>query len=193
MKIGLLGGSFNPAHEGHLHISRLALERLKLDQLWWLVSPQNPLKSENAMAPLADRLAGAKKIAQADPRIVVTDMEEELGTRHTLDTVLALKTRFDEASFVWVMGADLLAQIHHWKRWRSLFKTVPIAIFARPAYSSRALSARAARRFATSRVSRFRAGALADMKPPAWAYLRTRLNSQSATRIRSRDCPGIDQ
>ena len=185
-RIGLLGGSFNPAHEGHLHISSLALERLKLDQLWWLVSPQNPLKSESGMAQLSDRLKDARKIAAVDPRIVVTDLENEFSTRHTVDTIQALKGQFPRVSFVWVMGADLLVQVPQWKRWRSLFRMVPIAVFARPAYSSRALAGKAARRFAASRIARYRAGALADMRPPAWAFLRTRLNSQSATRIRAR-------
>ncbi len=192
-RIGLLGGSFNPAHEGHVHISALALDRLKLDQVWWLVSPQNPLKSEATMAPLADRIKGARGLASADSRIAVSDLESELGTRHTVDTLQALKRRFPGDAFVWVMGADLLPQISRWKNWRTLFRTVPIAIFARPAYSSRALSAKAARRFAASRISRYRAGALADLAPPAWVYLRTRLNSQSATKIRSRDCPGAER
>ncbi len=189
-RIGLLGGSFNPAHEGHLHISSLALRRLKLDQLWWLVSPQNPLKPESDMAPLSERLSGAKKFAAADPRIIVTDLEKELSTRHTVDTIEALKRLYPGVSFVWVMGADLLVQLGGWKRWRTLFRTVPIAIFARPAYSSRALTSKAARRFAASRIERFRAGALADMRPPAWAYLRTRLNPQSATRIRAENQRG---
>lgn len=189
-RIGLLGGSFNPAHEGHLHISALALHRLKLDQLWWLVSPQNPLKSESGMALLSNRLNGAKKVAAADPRIVVSDIETELSTRHTVDTIEALKRQFPGTSFVWVMGADLLVQLPNWKRWRTLFRTVPIAVFARPAYSSRALAGKAARRFAASRISRYRSGALADMRPPAWAFLRTRLNRQSATRIRADKCHG---
>ena len=184
-RIGLLGGSFNPAHDGHVHISALALRRLKLDQLWWLVSPQNPLKPESGMASLPERIKGAKKIAAADPRIIVTDLETQLETRHTVDTVKALKRRYPEVSFVWVMGADLLVQVPHWKNWRSLFRTVPIAVFARPAYSSRALTGKAARRFRAFRVARFRVGALADLRPPAWAFLRTRLNPQSATRIRA--------
>lgn len=185
MRIGLLGGSFNPAHEGHVHISGLALDKLKLDQLWWLVSPQNPLKSESGMAPLSERLETARKVAAVDPRIIITDLETQLGTRHTVDTVEALKRRNSGALFVWIMGADLLLQVSHWKQWRRLFRSIPIAVFARPAYSSRALSSKAARRFAGSRVSRFRMGALAGLRPPAWGFLRTRLNRQSATRIRS--------
>lgn len=186
-KIGLLGGSFNPAHEGHLHISSLALKRLKLDELWWLVSPQNPLKSESSMASLPKRLRDAKKVAGVNPRIIVTDVEDELSTRYTVDSIEALKRRYPGVSFVWIMGADLLTEVPKWKNWRQLFRSVPIAIFARPAYSSRALSSKAARRFAGSRIARSRIGSLADMRPPAWAFLRTRLNRESATRIRARE------
>lgn len=139
------------------------------------------------MASFAKRIKGAEKIAAVDPRIVVTDLEKWLSTRHTVDTIQALKRQFPGVSFVWVMGADLLVEVSHWKRWRTLFRTVPIAIFARPAYSSRALSSKAARRFAASRIARFRTSALADMRPPAWAFLRTRLNQQSATSIRGRE------
>ena len=184
-RIGLLGGSFNPAHEGHLHISTLALEQLNLDQVWWLVSLQNPLKPLAGMASFADRFRQARKIAAVDRRIVVSDFEEKASSRYTVDTIAALKAQFPGVSFVWVMGSDLLPQMPHWKRWRQLFRTLPIAIFARPAYSSRALSSKAARRFAASRVARFRSSALADMRPPAWAFLRTRLNRESATRIRA--------
>ncbi len=184
-RIGLLGGSFNPAHDGHVHISVLALERLKLDQLWWLVSPQNPLKPASDMAPFAARLKDARKVAAVDPRIVVSDFEENHASPYTVDTIVALKQQFPKDSFVWVMGADLLVQMPRWSRWRSLFRIVPIAIFARPAYCSRALAGKAARRFRGSRISRFRARSLADMKPPAWTFLRTRLNTQSATRIRA--------
>ena len=189
-RVGLLGGSFNPAHEGHLHISTLALKLLKLDQLWWLVSPQNPLKPKLGMASLKDRIKVAKKIAASNPDIVVSDLENSLSTCHTVDTIEALKAEFPQVSFVWVMGADLLVQVPHWKRWRALFKMVPIAIFSRPAYSARALSGKAARRFKGARIARYRVGSLAKMRPPAWAYMRTRLNRQSATRIRAKDGQG---
>ncbi len=185
-RIGLLGGSFNPAHEGHLHISRLALEELRLDQVWWLVAPQNPLKSADDMAPFATRLALAEKATAEDTRIVVTGIEQELGTRYTLDTVRALKKKYPEARFVLVMGADLLAELPKWKGWRSLFRTVPIAVFARPTYSLRALSGTAARRFARFRIKWYRAGSLAAKRPPVWAFLHTRPNAQSATKIRAR-------
>jgi len=183
-RIGLLGGSFNPAHGGHLHISRLALERLRLDELWWLVSPQNPLKPAAGMAPLGKRLARARAIVD-EPRIVVTALERDLGTRYAVDTLHILKGRFPHTRFVWVMGADNLVQVPRWKRWRTVFRTVPIAVFARPTYSLKALSGRAARRFADARVRATGAAGLAERKPPAWVFLRTRLHGGSATRIRA--------
>ncbi len=185
-RIGLLGGSFNPAHDGHLHISKLALRRLRLDRVWWLVSPQNPLKSTTGMAPLQERLENARSMAAAEPHITVGDPEVGLGTRYSADTVSALKHRYPDVRFVWIIGADLLQEVHRWKKWRSLFRAIPIAIFARPPYPLRALSSRAARRFAGSRINACRAGALADLRPPAWAYLRTRRHWQSASRIRDR-------
>jgi nicotinate-nucleotide adenylyltransferase len=190
LRVGLLGGSFNPAHEGHLHISSLALKRLKLDQLWWLVSPGNPLKPKLGMASLKDRVKAARKISACNPDIVVSDIENSFSTCYTVDTIEALKAEFPEISFVWIMGADLLVQVPQWKRWRALFKIVPIAIFARPAYSARVLSGKAVRRFNGARVARCRIGSLAKMKPPAWAYVRTQLNNQSATNIRAKDGQG---
>ena len=184
-RIGLLGGSFNPAHEGHLHISVLALERLDLDELWWLVSPQNPLKPSAGMAPLGQRLEAARAIAR-DPRIRVTDIERALGTRYTIDTLRALKTRHPGVRFVWVMGADNLIEIRRWKEWRSIFRMLPIAVFARPSYVLRALRSGAARRFASARKGRLRAADLAGLDPPAWVLLQTPRHAASATRIRAR-------
>ena len=173
-----------------MHISSLALKILKLDELWWLVSPQNPLKTKSDMASFKERMRVAKKIAAYNPNIVVSDLENCLSTCHTVDTIKSLKAKFPEISFVWVMGADLLVQVPQWKRWRALFRMVPIAIFSRPAYSVRALSGQAARRFKGARIARYRVGSLAKMRPPAWAYMRTRLNRQSATRIRAKDGHG---
>ena len=185
-RIGLLGGSFNPTHDGHLHISKLALEHLRLDQLWWLVSPQNPLKSSIGMAPLSERLQTAEAMTIDERRITVNDIERDLGTRYTADTVRALKRRHPDVDFVWVMGSDLLKEVHHWKKWRSLFRAIPIAIFARPPYPIGALSSRAARRFSGARLSATRAGTLVGQRPPVWAYFRTRRHSLSATEIRAR-------
>ena len=184
-RVGLLGGSFNPAHEGHLEISRQALEQLRLDEVWWLVSPQNPLKTAAGMAPLEARLDAARALV-GDGRIRVTGIERELGTRYTKDTVFALKRRFPGVRFVWIMGADNLAEVCRWKGWPGIFRTVAIAVFARPSYSFRALSGRAARRFRAARRGVARAGRLADMRPPAWVFLSRPRNPASATRIRAR-------
>jgi len=184
-RIGLLGGSFNPAHEGHLHISELALKLLKLNEIWWLVSPQNPLKSEHGMAPLKDRLARAKRIAQGH-QITATDLEHELDTQFTVDTLAALKQRFHGVNFVWLMGADNLLQIDRWNRWEQVFETVPVAVFARPSYSNEAEKAKASRQFAQYRLDSERADELAEMNPPAWVFLKTPENPISATEIRVR-------
>lgn len=183
-KIGLLGGSFNPAHEGHLHISHLALDRLGLDELWWMVSPQNPLKSTADMASLSDRMVGAKAVAKVDGRIRVTDIERELKTRYTVDTLAALQAEYPDFAFVWIIGADNLRQMPRWKGWRDIFRRVPIAVFPRAPYSLRALNGRAARRFYAARIPAAKASGLVDMSPPAWVFLRAPLHGQSATRIR---------
>ncbi|HJO71596.1 MAG: nicotinate-nucleotide adenylyltransferase [Rhodospirillales bacterium] len=184
-RVGLLGGSFNPAHEGHLEISRQALEQLRLDEVWWLVSPQNPLKTAADMAPFEGRVEAARALV-GDGRIRVTGIECELGTRYTRDTVCALKGRFPAVRFVWIMGADNLAEVCRWKGWPGIFRTVAIAVFARPSYSFRALSGRAARRFRAARQGVARASRLADMRPPAWVFLNRPRNPASATRIRAR-------
>ena len=183
-RIGLLGGSFNPAHRGHLEISRTALERLGLDQVWWLVSPQNPLKPERGMAPLGQRLTGARRLAR-DPRVRVSALEGALGTAYTADTVTALARCFPRCRFVWLMGADNLVQISRWKDWEIIFRTLPVAVFDRPSYSLRALAATAARRFAGHRLPEAAARGLAERTPPAWVFVHQRLNPQSSTRIRA--------
>jgi nicotinate-nucleotide adenylyltransferase len=183
-RIGLLGGSFNPAHAGHRHISLLALKRLGLDEVWWLVSPQNPLKPSRGMAPLARRLADARKAA-AHPRIRVTDIERRLNTRYTIDTVRALKRRHPDHSFVWLIGADNLLQMPAWKSWQALFQAVAIAVFARPSYSLKALAGQAAGRFARYRLPETQARRLTAQTPPAWVFLRIRLHPASATAIRA--------
>jgi nicotinate-nucleotide adenylyltransferase len=182
----LLGGSFNPAHGGHLHISALALKLLDLDQIWWLVSPQNPLKPIAGMAPFQTRVEEARRVAAADPRIIVTDLEDRLGNlRYTADTLKTLRRRFPRVRFVWLMGGDNLVQIPHWERWPEVFRTVPIAVFDRPSYSLKALSGLAAKRFAGYRFPARNARRLAEMKPPAWVFFHTRLDTRSATKIRS--------
>jgi nicotinate-nucleotide adenylyltransferase len=185
LRVGLLGGSFNPAHAGHRHISLLALKLLQLDELWWVVSPQNPLKSTADMAPFAKRLEQARRTAN-HPRIRVTAIEARLNTRYTADTLHALRKRFPHTRFVWIMGADNLAQIPHWERWTEIFGQVPIAVFDRATYSFRALAGKAARRFANRRIDTRHAVDLADLRPPAWVYFHARRHPASASSIRAR-------
>lgn len=180
-----MGGSFNPAHDGHLHIALQAIRRLGLDQVWWLVSPQNPLKPADGMAGLADRLAAARKVGR-HPLIVPTVLETSLGTRFTVDTISALKRRFPNTKFVWIMGSDNLVQLPRWRAWTRLFRMVPVAILPRAAYSLRALGGKAARRFARHRVGPGRARGLAGMIPPAWTALGGPRHPGSATEIRRR-------
>jgi nicotinate-nucleotide adenylyltransferase len=182
--VGLLGGSFNPAHEGHRYISLQALKKLGLDEIWWMVSPQNPLKPVRGMAPFAERLEAARKIAN-HPRIKVTGIERHLGTRYTADTLRALKKRLPRGRFVWLMGADNLIEIPRWDEWAVIFKTVPIAVFDRPTYSLRARGSKAAQRFHRSEISPRRAKFLPLMRPPAWVFLGGRTNPASATSIRA--------
>jgi nicotinate (nicotinamide) nucleotide adenylyltransferase/ribosome silencing factor RsfS/YbeB/iojap len=188
-RIGLLGGSFNPAHDGHLHISRLALSRLDLDEVWWLVSPQNPLKPVASMMPFAGRLEAAMGVAAADPRIRVSDIEARLGSTYTADTLAMLHRRFPHALFVWLMGGDNLVQLPHWKRWQGIFRTVPIAVFDRAGTALPGLAGIAARRFARARIPVSAARRLALMAPPAWVFFHTRLDPRSATRIRAEQQP----
>jgi nicotinate-nucleotide adenylyltransferase len=156
---------------------------LGLDEVWWLVAPQNPLKPVVGMAPFAKRLAAARDFAR-DKRIRVLGLESELGTRYTADTIAALQTLYPRQHFVWLMGADNLAQIRYWQRWRSIFARVPIAVFARPTYCRRALAELAAKRFARRRIVP-PTRRLAWLTPPAWIFLPVKLDPSSATAIRS--------
>ncbi|MGD1880421.1 MAG: nicotinate-nucleotide adenylyltransferase [Kiloniellaceae bacterium] len=184
-RIGLLGGSFNPAHDGHREISETALRRLGLDRVWWLVSPQNPLKPADGMAPQAERIAQARRAA-GDPRILVTGLEARLGSTYTADTLRALVHLLPRVHFVWLMGADNLIQVHLWQDWPQIFNSLPVAVFDRPSYSLRALSGKAARAFARHRLKDSSVRRLAEARPPAWAFIHCRLNPQSATEIRAR-------
>ena len=182
-KVGVLGGSFNPAHGGHRHISQLALRRLALDRVWWLVSPQNPLKERSGMAPLDVRYSKANSIAR-HRRIDVTSLELELKTVYTIDTIRRLKSDVSHVTFVWIMGADNLIEIARWKAWRSLFQYLPVAIFDRANYAREALSSEAARAFARARISDRNVSGLFAKGPPAWAFIRAELHPASATSIR---------
>lgn len=185
-RVGVLGGSFNPAHPGHCHIAELALKLLRLDQVWLLVSPQNPLKTENGMAPLVERLESARAQAGRHPRLRVAALESAWGTRYTADTIATLRIRFPKVRFVWLMGADNMIQVTRWARWTRIFTAVPVAILARSPYSGKALAATAARRMARFRLSGPATRGLADRKPPAWAFFHSRLHPASATAIRAR-------
>jgi len=182
LRIGLLGGSFNPAHEGHIHASEVALKRLGLDYVWWLVSPQNPLKPVAGMASLQQRMASAREMTGRHPRLRVSDIEIQMETRYTIDTVLRLKERFRQVHFVWLMGSDNLLSFHRWHDWERLAKTVPIAIVLRPGAILAPLTARAARQFAVS--ARQSERALATASPPALAVLDAKRSHASATALR---------
>jgi nicotinate-nucleotide adenylyltransferase len=182
-RIGLLGGSFNPAHEGHLAISVEAIKQLRLHQVWWLVAPQNPLKREAETADFDERMACAEALAAGHPALIVTDLEQKLGTRYSIDTLRWLK-RSCRAHFVWLIGADNLAQLPYWRGWRQLVELVPIAVVDREPYSYRALAGRMARRYAGRRKAEREARKLAESPPPAWVYLRLRRQKVSSTAIR---------
>ena len=183
MRVGLFGGSFNPAHDGHAHVAETALIRLGLDRVIWLVSPQNPLKG--APEPIEERMAGAAGFAAA-PSMIVSDIETRLGSAYSIDTIRALKARHPGVRFVWVMGADNLAGFHRWKGWTGIFGELPVAVVARPGSTLRALNSPAARRFASARVP---AGALVASNPPAWSYLAAPLNHASSTALRGSTRP----
>lgn len=183
-RIGLYGGSFNPPHAGHAAVSREALKRLDLDWLWWLVSPQNPLKDSSETEQLAIRLEQAAAWT-LHPRIIATGIEASLGTSYTVDTLRILRARCPGTRFVWIMGADNLADIHRWQEWQTLFELVPVAVVDRPGYGLRALGGPAARRYASSRIDESDATALPLMAPPAWAFLHIPLRSESSTVLRN--------
>lgn len=182
-KIGLLGGSFNPAHAGHRHISLEALKRLGLDEVWWLVSPANPLKDPAILAEYAQRLASAQETA-AHPRIKVLDFEQKEGLRYTVDTLRVLKRRYPGAQFVWLMGADNLAGFHRWRRWREIAALVPIAVFDRSPYQHGALAGRFSTAFARFRLPQESARMLVHRQAPAWVYLFIRPHAASSTDLR---------
>jgi nicotinate-nucleotide adenylyltransferase len=185
MRIGLLGGSFDPPHLAHRAISLFALKRLNLDRIWWLVTPGNPLKDNTHLAPLEERIGRAGALAR-DPRIVVSGLEAVIGAHYTVDTVSYLRRRCPRVRFVWIMGADSLADYHRWKGWRKLANLVPIAVIDRGARGLRALSGKGARALARYRISEARAERLADLPPPAWVFLHGLRLSLSSTELRAR-------
>ncbi len=184
MRIGLFGGSFNPVHEGHLHAAREAGRRLGLDRVWWLVSPQNPLKSVAETEDHARRLDAVRAVADA-PGFVVSDVERRLGSVYTVDTIAALRMRHPRVRFAWIMGADNLAGFHRWRDWTAIMRMVPVAVIARPGEALRARSSPAAQRFRDARVDPAHASVLLEMRPPAWLYLTARLNPASSSALRA--------
>ena len=182
MVIGLLGGSFDPAHEGHAHITREALKRMGLDQVWWLVSPGNPLKARQP-APMAERLARARAV-MPDPRVVISDLEARLGTRATVDTLRKLRALYPGVNFVWLMGADNLVQFHRWNRWRDILRSVPVGVLARPGAGVAARTSVAARAFRVNQIDR--GENLRGRKAPAWCFVNIPMNDASSSAIRAR-------
>ena len=186
MRIGLLGGSFNPPHLAHRAISQFAIKRLKLDRVWWLVTPGNPLKENGALHDLNQRTEAARRMAD-DPRIDVSCLESVIGTRYTVDTITYLRRRAAGLRFVWIMGADNLAQFHRWQNWRRIASEVPIAVIDRPPQSFRALAAPAAQALARYRLPENQAGRLADQRAPAWVFLSGMKLSLSSSGLRNPD------
>lgn len=178
-----MGGSFNPPHEGHVVVARTALKRLRLDRLWWIVTPGNPLKSHDALSSLSQRIEAVEEFAQ-HPAMETTAFEADLGTPFTAATIEFLVARHPLTRFVWVMGADNLAGFHHWQRWRDIAAMVPIAVVDRPAWRFPALSSPAARALARFRLRERDAAKLPLHVPPAWVFLSTRLSEQSSTELR---------
>ncbi len=184
LRIGLLGGSFNPAHVGHLAISREALKRLQLDAVVWLVSPQNPLKAAHG-ASQSERLLAAAQFLRHEGRIHASGIEARFGTRYTIDTLRALRQRWPNARFVWLMGSDNLQQLPRWKQWRDLVRLLPIAVIERPPAPARILRAQAAQAWRRFRQPSEKAGALACISAPAWLWLPVRRHLESSTQIRN--------
>lgn len=182
--IGLLGGSFNPPHDGHLHISELVLARARLDRFWWIVTPGNPLKDHGNLAPLADRVAACREIAR-HPRIDITAFEAAHSVRYSADSLALLKRRRPRQRFVWIMGADNLASFHRWQDWRSIANMVPMIVVDRPGSSFATLSSPAAIALSRYRIDEEDAACLPAMRPPAWTFVHGPRSALSSTAIRA--------
>lgn len=184
-RIGLFGGSFNPAHGGHRAVALYALKWLDLDWIWWLVSPQNPLKDADGYRDYHERLKVTRQVAR-HPRFIVTDLEQQLGTRTTAATLAALAPVLRRGRFVWIMGADSFANLHHWNDWTDIPETIPLAILARPGFSMRALESPAALRYQSDRLPGTLARRLPGSPPPSWCFIPMPLRAESSTAIRAR-------
>ncbi|MGR3364983.1 MAG: nicotinate-nucleotide adenylyltransferase [Maritimibacter harenae] len=183
-RVGLLGGSFDPAHEGHAHITREALKRFDLDEVWWLVSPGNPLK-ENGPRPMEARLARARAVMQ-HPRVTITDIEARLGTRYTAETLGALFHLYPQVHFLWLMGADNLAQFHRWENWDWIMEAVPVGVIARPGERAAARASPAAQVYRNRRVPGHQARRIMQLDPPAWTLINVPMRAHSSSEIRAR-------
>jgi nicotinate-nucleotide adenylyltransferase len=185
MVVGLFGGSFNPPHEGHLLVAEIALRRLNLDQLWWMVTPGNPLKSRRELASLSDRIAMSEELIE-DPRIKVTAFEQNLGGSYTADTLSHVRLRNRSVHFVWIMGADSLRTFHQWQKWQSIVSTFPIAVIDRPGATLSFLSAKMSRTFDYARIDEEDAGILWRKPAPAWTFIHGPRSAISSTSLRAR-------
>lgn len=184
-RIGLFGGSFNPAHRGHVAVALYALKKLELDWIWWLVAPQNPLKDPGDYASYEERVKQVRRVAR-HPRFVVSDVERAFGTTTTAGLLRKLRPEMKRGHFVWIMGADSFADLHRWNNWTYIAETIPLAFLARPGYSIRALNSPAALRYAEYRLANEDAAILADMTPPAWVFVPMPLRGESSTAIRQK-------
>lgn len=184
LRIGLLGGSFDPPHEGHVHITKIALRRMALDRVWWLVSPGNPLKTKGP-ADLERRMAACRDIMR-HPRVAITDIESRLGVRYTADTLSQLMRMYPTARFVWLMGADNLVSFHRWEHWDWIMENAPIGVMARPGAQLQAGLAPAAQRYRRWRVDPMNAAALPFLKAPAWSLITGPMSTLSSTELRRR-------
>jgi nicotinate-nucleotide adenylyltransferase len=183
MTIGLFGGSFNPPHAGHRLVTLTALRRLGLNRVWWIVTPGNPLKDTRGLPPLADRMMAAR-LLMPEPRVDITGFEASIGTRFTLDTLRYLKRRCPAVRFVWIMGADNLAQFHRWQGWREIAGLMPICVIDRPGSTLKASSSKAAQAMARWRKSEYHAPCLAGRKPPNWLFLHGPRSVLSSSQLR---------
>lgn len=189
-KIGVMGGSFNPPHDGHVVVARTALRRLGLDRVWWLTTPGNPLKSHDELAPLDERMAAVRNLT-TDPRMIVTSFEDQLATPFTAATLSFLISRYRAAHFVWLMGADNLATFHRWQRWRGIALQMPIAVIDRPNWTQKALASPAAQILKPWRLPEEKASTLVGGDPPRWVFLTTRLSPLSSTALRANSDPDL--
>jgi nicotinate-nucleotide adenylyltransferase len=185
MRIGLYGGSFNPPHAAHLMVSKTALRRLGLDRVWWLVTPGNPLKPREDLKPLDERIRLARELID-DTRIVASDLEAGLGTHFTVDTVAALQRLAPDVRFVWLMGADNLAQFSRWRDWRTIAARVPLAVVDRPGFTHNSLRGKAAQALGRHRIDESDAKLLAGLNPPAWTFLHGPRSPLSSSAIRAK-------